>query len=179
VGERQGRRRQPVAVINPDYLPRAFLVSRARFFETYEEVLTYMGTDRFDPAGEVVLKGRPEAALPGRSPGGAGRAEITDFGPHEISISVDAEMECYLVTSEVHYPGWRAYVDGLEAEMLRADYAFRAVKLSPGTHVVRMTYVPTFFRIGLLFSMAGAALVGVLIKSRRGLPAIPERRYLP
>ena len=82
-------------------------------------------------------------------------------------MDVDAAVPCYLFVSDVHYPGWRAFVDDEEVELLRANYAFRAVKLGPGAHTVRMEYVPLYFRIGLIFSAAGIGLVALLISSRR------------
>jgi uncharacterized membrane protein YfhO len=74
-----------------------------------------------------------------------------------------------LVTSEVFYPGWRAWVDDREVQVLRADYLFRAVDLPAGAHRVRFQYDPGSFKLGLgLFGSTIVTLVGFWIFKRRG-----------
>jgi len=186
LGERQGKWRRPTALVNEDHLPRAFLVAGPHFFESYETMLEYMKTGAFDPALEVLLLAGQGGAPDGRTPEGAseqvrqatagpvkGSVETLTYGPNGMEYHVETEEECYLVFSEVYYPGWRASIDGAEQEMLRADYAFRAIRLGPGTHTVKIRYTPLFFRIGLLLSLAGLGLLGVLIASGRRLSIDP------
>ena len=87
-----------------------------------------------------------------------GRAVITSYSLNEIGLEAEAASEGYLVLSEVYYPGWRAYVDGAEEPLLRANYAFRAVYLEPGLHEVRLVFAPTSWKVGLLVG-AGTWLI--------------------
>jgi hypothetical protein len=170
----EGSRRIVATRVNEDFLPRAFLVEAPRFLPTYEQVLARMKTAEFDPRREVLLRGdggeaataAGGAVAPG-SGGEPGPAEIVKYDATDLEITAEARTRCYLVVSDVYYPGWRAFVDGREAPILRADYAFRAVELRPGRHVVRMTYRPPLFTVGLLFSTAGVALLAVMISSER------------
>ena len=57
-----------------------------------------------------------------------------------------------LVLTEVWYPGWRATVDGESRPVLRANYAFRAVRLGSGQHQVRLTFAPRSWGLGLAVS---------------------------
>ena len=127
-----------------------------------------MKTDDFDPSGEVLLVGDGAGATD--SPGGGilGHVAIVRHGANEVAIDVDAQQPCYLVVSDVYYPGWRAYVDGSDADILGANYAFRAVRLRPGSRAVRMEYTSLHFRLGTLFTIAGLALVAVLVSYRCG-----------
>jgi uncharacterized membrane protein YfhO len=60
----------------------------------------------------------------------------------------------YLVFAEVWYPGWRAWVDGVEAPIYRANFAFRAVYLAtPGEHTVVMRFQPATFQWGLAITI--------------------------
>ncbi len=56
----------------------------------------------------------------------------------------------YLVCSEVYYPGWHAQVDGRTSRIYRANYAFRAVYLDPGTHHVVLTFRPFTWYLGII-----------------------------
>jgi uncharacterized membrane protein YfhO len=55
--------------------------------------------------------------------------------------------------ADSYYPGWKAYVDGKEKPILRANHFFRAVALSKGAHVVEFKYDPLSFTIGAWISV--------------------------
>jgi uncharacterized membrane protein YfhO len=66
----------------------------------------------------------------------------------------------FLVLSEIYYPDWVAYVDGVRTKILKANYALRAVQLDGGAHHVVLVYESEDFRTGLLIS--GIFLLGGL-----------------
>jgi uncharacterized membrane protein YfhO len=75
-----------------------------------------------------------------------------------------------LVLSEVYYPGWKARVDGLPAESLRADLALRAIPVPAGSHRVEMIYRPWTVPAGIgisLLSIMGAGLAALWVRRRR------------
>ena len=89
---------------------------------------------------------------------------MTSFTPNNIKIDAKVNTQCLLVLSEAYYPiGWRAYVDGKETEIYRADYSFRAIVVPEGEHKVIFSYQPRSFRLGLLISLG--SLVGVFVLS--------------
>ena len=57
--------------------------------------------------------------------------------------------------TDPYYPGWRAFVDGEETPILRADYLFRAIALPPGSHEVRFVFAPPSLQRGAILSAAG------------------------
>lgn len=127
-------------------LPRAFIVYRSQVVADHESAWAAIQAPGFDPASTVVVEGGK--ALEGDA--SEGRAVITSYSLNEIGLEAEAASEGYLVLSEVYYPGWRAYVDGSEEPLLRANYAFRAVYLEPGSHEVRLVFAPTSWSVGLL-----------------------------
>lgn len=82
-----------------------------------------------------------------------------------------SNQSSWLLLSDTYYPGWRAEVDGSPVPLVRANHAFRAVPIPPGTHEVQMRYIPTHFVAGLIAS--GTAL-GVLL-----ITAVWKRRTMP
>lgn len=153
-----------VAVPNP--LPRALIVPRARVVADEEAQLAILAAPEFDPRAEVLLAAPPPAGwTPATRPG---RATVRRYGATALEVEVEADGG-FLLLSEIDYPGWRAYVDGVERPILRANYALRAVALQPGDRLVRLSYEPDSLRLGAMAS--GATLlvaVALLVGSRAG-----------
>jgi uncharacterized membrane protein YfhO len=63
----------------------------------------------------------------------------------------------------LYYPGWKAYVNGEEKAIRRANLFFRAVLLPAGNHRVEFRYEPRSFAIGLTISIA--TLFGIVVTS--------------
>jgi uncharacterized membrane protein YfhO len=77
------------------------------------------------------------------------------------------------VLAENHYPGWRAYLDGRQVEVLRVNYAQRGVPVPAGEHEVSFRYRPASVVAGLAVSLLAAA--ALLVWWWRWLP---EERLL-
>ncbi len=95
---------------------------------------------------------------------GSDLPEIIEYNPLETELKVSSDMTARLVILESYYPGWRAFVDGNEKKIYRANRAFQAVDLPAGRHIVRLSYEPLDFEIGLWFSAASIlALVLIVV----------------
>ena len=141
--------------LNTTALPMALLVHEATVVESHAAAWEALFAD-FDPTQTVILE---ESQVTGLEPGverragiESGRIEFVRYESNEIVLAVETPASGWLVLSEVYYPGWQAAVDGKAAEVLRADYTFRAVALSPGEHTVKMTFTPLTWRAGLAIS---------------------------
>jgi hypothetical protein len=147
----------------PDPLPRAYVVAGTRIDRGPDTLLD----PDFDPAREVVLPSgtpRPPAAFR------AGEARVVTLRPDRVLVEARMDMPGHLVLVDAYDPGWRVTVDGREAPLLRANHAFRAVAVPPGTHAVEMRYRPPRVSAGLLVSALAAAggLAAAVAAHRRG-----------
>jgi hypothetical protein len=80
------------------------------------------------------------------------------YSPEAYRIAATTPAPAYLVLSEVWYPSWRAWVDGIEVPVLRANFTFRAIPLAePGEHVIEMRFEPWTWRVGAWVSGFTAA----------------------
>jgi hypothetical protein len=150
-----------VVLENSEYLPKAFVVPQARVAPNADQALWQMIAGRFDPTRTVILE--PDAAeLVVRTGDDVPRpsaAEIQLYEPHRLSIRVESPEGGFLVVTDSWYPGWRAYVDGVETPVVRGNYLFRAIPVSPGSHQVEMVYEPLSIRVGLAITLVTGALV--------------------
>ena len=69
-------------------------------------------------------------------------ASIASYRNAEVVITTSGERAAILVLADLFHPAWRVFVDGEERPLLRANYLFRGVYLTPGSHRVRFRFDP-------------------------------------
>ncbi|MBO7262786.1 MAG: hypothetical protein J6U95_07650 [Alistipes sp.] len=70
-----------------------------------------------------------------------GSITLTQYAPNYLKYEYEAPAEALAVFSEIYFAdGWKAYVDGVEAEYFVADYILRGMKLPEGKHVVEWKF---------------------------------------
>ncbi|MFV2016820.1 MAG: YfhO family protein, partial [Candidatus Heimdallarchaeota archaeon] len=123
--------------------------------------------DDFDPLKEVVLEGNGEVI--NRNWGSDGQITLlAQANPNIIQIVVSTPTDSILVLSDLWFPGWSAYLDGIEIEIYRANYLLRALPIPPGSHTVEFKYRPLSFTIGASLTTITLISMGfVLWKTRR------------
>jgi uncharacterized membrane protein YfhO len=92
-----------------------------------------------------------------------------DYRSPRLVLDVDSPQPAFLVTSEANYPGWRAFLDGVEAPVAMTNAAFRGLPVPAGRHRVEMRFEPAILGRSALVSIAGLALLvtGVLFGDRK------------
>jgi len=151
---------------NPRALPRVFLVGnwqRTDFAELVRD-----GWPEVDPRRVVLLEHAPAAPLPLSEgerggvrtlpAGPVGIARIIFYGNTEVAVETNSPSAALLVLTDVWHPWWRAEVDNIPTQILKADVLFRAVAMPAGRHVVRFTFHP--------FAGAAAELMSKLRSSK-------------
>jgi hypothetical protein len=169
--------REPFLYENPGALPRARRAARAEATPADPQAaLERLVDPSFDPRTTVLLDPLPaEAAGLDASPDPGATTAFEVDEPEHVVIRTRGSRPAVLVLADAFYPGWQARVDGVPAALLRADTAFRAVLVPPGTHRVEMRYRPRSFRVGAgLATLATLALAAGAVASLAG--ADPLRR---
>jgi hypothetical protein len=141
-------------------LPRAFVVGGGRWVHGEDAQLDAVLRPGFDPRREAILD-EPLAGMD--RPGPAGRARIVEYDRERVVIEADATRRGMLVLTDVHFPGWKATVDGRDTPLERVDYLLRGVPLWAGRHRIEMRYEPASWRIGWIASLAGLLLLAVVL----------------
>src|SRR3989344_2043594 len=107
-------------------------------------VFSILESRDFEPKNMLVLESDPGK----RANAGFKKADVAFYSPNRIVINASLDSPGFLFLSEVWYPGWKAYDNGRETEIYRADYIFRAAHLEKGTHVVEFVFQPLSYTIG-------------------------------
>jgi len=89
-----------------------------------------------------------------------GSARLVQDAPEKVTIDADLQAPGLLVLADLHYPGWRATLDGRDVPTLRVHDTMRGVQVGPGAHRIVFGYDPASFWLGLAIS--SMALLGGL-----------------
>ncbi len=144
-----------------DTLPRAWLAGAPIVNPDDRAVLAAMAGDSFDPRATVYVAEPPPFPLTPRD--AYTPVEFETRTPERLVLTVETPTNQLLVLSEVYYPGWRAFVDGIETPILRANVALRAVPLRAGAQRVEMVYDPWSVKVGIaVMLLTGLGVVGGL-----------------
>jgi hypothetical protein len=70
----------------------------------------------------------------------------------------------FAVFSEIYYnKGWKAYIDGKEADYVKANYVLRAMPIPAGKHTIEFKFDPESHKIGSTVTLICSALMLVLL----------------
>jgi uncharacterized membrane protein YfhO len=93
---------------------------------------------------------------------------VVRFSSERIELEVEAELPGWLVVREAFTPDWKATLDGAPADVARADFMYRAVRVPEGRHAVAFDYAPAWWGRGLLLTGVGWAALALFASIRRG-----------
>ena len=77
----------------------------------------------------------------------------------EVVVLAESDGEALLVVNDAWGWGWRAWIDGREADILPADVLARAIRWPAGRHELRMAYSPPGLPAGVAITTVSLLLV--------------------
>jgi len=146
--------------LNSECLPRAFLAHDFRVITDEAAALTTVAETHYTLGPQTILLGpmASDELLPTVS-SGTGDTMITLYEVNKVILSVVTSSPALLFIADSYYPGWQAYVDASRVHIYRANYAFRAIVVPSGSHVVEFSYEPEDFFYGVLVSSVAALIL--------------------
>ncbi|MDP9382649.1 MAG: hypothetical protein M3Q29_21410 [Chloroflexota bacterium] len=131
-------------------LPRAWVVHNARQVPS-GEALKLLATREIDPRRTVLLEeSPPPLSLPAQS--AVEKVSISEYTADRIRLRSTTAAPGMLVLSEIHYPAWKAYVDGRPAALHVANHALRALHVGAGDHEVELRFESSALAVGTWIS---------------------------
>ncbi len=175
--------RSSMVLENPRSLPRAFFVPRAEVVADSKALLERLASPEHDARRVVLLDEPPGDGFIGTE-GATGRVEIVSDRSERLELRVSAGKGGFLVVTDQHAAGWYAELNGIRWFVLRANHAFRAVRVPPGHSTVVLAYRPRAVLWGSLLSavtllalaVAGTIRIDLRRRRRATAPAAPGWR---
>jgi hypothetical protein len=140
---------------NTGCLPRFYFTKQAVFCDK-KDIISNMLDYKTSLADTVFIE--TNKAEEGQSPQGGTGELLNGITVNRRSLNGDdittiSDAGSWLVYSQSYYPGWRAEVDGKQAEVRKANYNFMAVFVPAGSHRIIFSYRPRFFKTAALISI--------------------------
>ncbi|MCJ7579667.1 MAG: YfhO family protein [Candidatus Aminicenantes bacterium] len=139
-------------------LPEAYLVYNLRKAETFEERMDIFQMPDFNP--EVTAIVEKDLPLQGIQ-NGSEEDTVRTFERFQSKqrYQVLNTQPAVLVLQGNYRPGWKAWIDRAEAEVLKVNLSTRGVYLPAGTHELTLKYSPRSFYFGLVVSLVTLILI--------------------
>ncbi len=143
-----------------------------------ESTLNAITSSAFQPRQVVYL---PADARDRVSEAGCANAHITNLirSPHHISFEVSTPAATMATVAQTYYHPWKAFIDGEPVPIWRANYAFQAVRVPGGNHLVELVYRDYTFAIGAVLTLVCIAVVafGLLQEGKGASNAEPQKSH--
>lgn len=139
-----------------DALSNYFTVDTSVIANSDKDAFSLATDPKFDPYKSVILNpnepGAEKQPITTAVATNAPPATILSEEADRVQLKVNRSQPGYLVLAKTYYPGWKARVNGVDQPVLRANYAFSAIKVGTGESQVEFYYDPDSFKYGLLIA---------------------------
>lgn len=88
-------------------------------------------------------------------------------GNDKVTADIAVEQKEVLFLSVPYSSGWKAWVNGKETEILKADYGFSALVLEAGENEICMKYSTPGLKAGIVCTLLGLIAIGVYEVQKR------------
>jgi hypothetical protein len=155
--------------VNPGALGNAWWVSRLDYVANADEEMAAL--DSLDTRTDAVADRKFEAVL-----GKAGAKAVgdtifeTSYAPNRLTYKANSAHGGVAVFSEIYFPwGWNAEIDGKPAEIGRANYVLRALRIPAGEHNISFTFDPQSLRVTNAISVVAVVIIYLICAAALGL----------
>lgn len=138
----------------------AWFVDRVTFVNSNAQEMQAISS--FDPQKEAFVHEEFKNVLNTARLGKSENAEIklVSYHPDTLKYEYTSPTDAFAVFSEVFYDkGWKAYIDGEEVPIIRADYILRALQVPGGNHTVEFIFAPKTVQISSVISLIASIIL--------------------
>lgn len=158
-----GADKQPEVQINFQAMGHAWFVNEIKWVDNADQEINAL-TD-FNPAKTAVIDKRFENQLKGFTPTADTTAiiELTKYAPNKLNYTSQAGTDQLAVFSEIYYDkGWKAFIDGKEVPVVRANFILRSIVVPAGNHEIEFRFEPAVFYTGNMIA-SGSSIIFLLL----------------
>lgn len=144
---------------NINSVPRFFISGNYMIAGNKAEALSLIYNPNVDLGKTIILEEKPGIEMDSNA---TGLIKMSSYKPNFVGFEVKTSGNSLFFLSDTYFPDWNVYVDQKPGKILLADYAFRAIAVPKGLHLIRFIYNPKTFDYGILISLLGLVLIVII-----------------
>lgn len=164
---------RPVAQRNPEALGNAWLVKNIRYVKDAAEEMRALNS--FNARDEAIVQEQFKGSIPFQPMADSTASIKMEKNENDvISYTFHASSNQFAVFSEVYYDrGWKAFIDGKEAPIVKTNYVLRGLAVPAGQHKIEFRFEPQSYIMGHRITGISQILllaffaIGIFMESRR------------
>jgi hypothetical protein len=154
---------QKLALQNPAANGNAWFVEKIKFVNSANEEMKAL--DSLDNKNEVVIVNNDKAlvSLPlNFTKDSLASIQLVSYKPNQLKYVSNNTNEGFAVFSEMYYKnGWKATIDGTEAEIFNVNYVLRGLQIPAGKHTIEFKFKPEVVKTGSTIALISS--IGMLL----------------
>ncbi len=167
-----GQKSAPQVMPNPAACGNAWFVEEVKYAATADDEINSLKAAQlgdtsnmpgaFEPKKTAVMRDKFKSEMGSYTFGkdSAAYVKLDRYGLDEISFKSSNSKDGLAVFSDIYYEmGWKAYVDGKETPIMKADYVLRSIKIPQGAHSIVFKFHPDSFYKGQNIAMVSSILL--------------------
>lgn len=169
------------AIENPEACGAAWFVENIKTVNTADEEI--LALNDFNPQHTAILNKEFASQLQNKDFSNADQqATITlqespNKNPDLKIYKTKSTTAQLCVFSEIYYKeGWKAYIDGKETPILRANYVLRALEVPAGEHTIELRCEPDTLKTFNIINLIGSILIVIFVIGAIALPFIKKKK---
>jgi predicted membrane protein len=150
------------AAINPNALGNVWFVNTVKYVNGPVEEMKAL--DSFDARTVAIVDNKFQPQLSGAVAADCmATINQTAFDNENIKYESNSNAPHVAVFSEIYYKDWKAYIDGKETPIAKANYVLRAMLIPAGKHNIEFKFEPAAYRTGSTITAISGWLVSLLL----------------
>jgi hypothetical protein len=158
---------QQNVIPNPSALGNAWFVNEIKWVDSPDEEIVALKD--FDPAQTAFIDKEWQGSLPGwealqHEKDSTASIRLTDYAnPGNLFYESNSTAPHLAVFSEVFYKTWHAYIDGVEAPLVRVNYILRGLAVPAGEHKIEFKCIDDIYLKSAGISKISSIAVGIIL----------------
>jgi hypothetical protein len=157
----------PQSLENPNANGSAWFVSKVKDVMTADQEMKAL--DKLKTNDEAVISFASNDAMSIKSMGKISKdstsiIELMSYKPNHLKYVSNNSKNGFGVFSEMYYEkGWKATIDGKDAEILNVNYVLRGLQIPAGKHTIEFKFEPEVVKTGSTIALISTLLMLITI----------------